>query len=777
MELYCPNCGYEDYEESRFCAMCGVVRSPDIPEPPEIDEATGKLPPLFLLANRYEIRRQVGQGGMAAVYESVDLRTNRRLAIKELAVVKISEPDEREQVVNQFYREAQLLANLSHPNLPRVTDFFYSLGKYYLVMDFIEGESLKRLQQRLNEPLPEPQIIAWAVQLCDALIYLHSQTPPIVFRDLKPSNIMVEPAGQIKLIDFGIARLFEPNKTQDTVAFGTVGYAPPEQYGSAQSDPRADVYALGVTLYELLTNYDPTSRPFGLPPIDEIKPNIPKDLATIIMGAIAFEAAARWQTVGELKDEIIAYQIKADRSKPHTGRLSVSMLLEPRRVPLMRALEEAKEKAISTKRRMVINRLASSLVEKNPFESNFVVMIGYRGVGTSEICRRAKEIVLSRQKGVVGLIDASSFTQLDATAQFWEEVLLAMKSGEQELDWRMKHAIEATYRKYRSASSNTPTEVRVSSPFAFKFDLGVVSGVIGETPFELKRAGNEQPISIEQTLQQQRERLFRSIRELASYLVHNGVRVVLFFDNVIDATTLELLRPFTAIGGLSAVFVMDPERYENWSQEHKDLIKKTIYVECLWNLGRDMCEHLVNKNSREARTTEYQLFVRSLEYQGRGLPRNLISELEKYYDDPTNEAALKRRLGLTNPALVIAEERLMSIRMYGELQQILDGGWKSLLVSERGLPLVDLQKEWSRDQMRLGVYKTLGWMLDRAANGQPIYRAKLYKAVESNTQLSKRKSEELGRNLIALLQKSGKIEVTSRGSINAVGMLPTVQIA
>ena len=286
-----------------------------------------------------------------------------------------------------------MLASLVHPNLPRVTDYFDSLGKHYLVMDFIDGDTLQRLQQRINEPLPQPQVIAWALQLCDILIYLHSQTPPVIFRDLKPSNIMIESAGQIRLIDFGIARLFKPGRSQDTIPLGTDGYAPPEQHGKAQSDPRVDIYALGVTLYELLTRYDPTSHPYSLPPIHEINPGISEELASAIMRAIALDATQRWQTASEFKTVLIDYQRGLHQNKPHTARLKVSVLLEPQRIDLNCTLQESKEKVLAAKRRMTINQLAGALMEQDPFECKFIALLGYPGAGTSEICRRAKEIV------------------------------------------------------------------------------------------------------------------------------------------------------------------------------------------------------------------------------------------------------------------------------------------------------------------------------------------------------------------------------------------------
>jgi len=146
---------------------------------------------------------------------------------------------------------------LSHHNLPRVVAYFQDEGRSYLVMEYVPGESVEKRLERANAPLLEVQVIDWAVQVCDVLAYLHSQSPPIIFRDLKPSNIMVTPEGTVKLIDFGIARTYKAGQRKDTVTMGSENYAAPEQWGEAQTDGRADVYGLGATLYHLLANVPP----------------------------------------------------------------------------------------------------------------------------------------------------------------------------------------------------------------------------------------------------------------------------------------------------------------------------------------------------------------------------------------------------------------------------------------------------------------------------------------------------------------------------------------
>jgi serine/threonine-protein kinase len=178
-----------------------------------------------------------------------------------------------------------------------VTDHFEQDGKAYLVMEYVPGETLLSFLVREGLPQPQARVFEWTRQLCDALDYLHTQTPPIIFRDLKPANIMLTPSGQVKLIDFGIARLFKPGQAKDTQAFGTIGYSAPEQYGKGQTDARSDVYSLGVLLHQLLTGYDPTSTPFRLPPAGQVNLNMPRQISDAIATATESDPDRRFASI------------------------------------------------------------------------------------------------------------------------------------------------------------------------------------------------------------------------------------------------------------------------------------------------------------------------------------------------------------------------------------------------------------------------------------------------------------------------------------------------
>lgn len=233
---------------------------------------------------------------MGTVYQAQDIRLSQRLvAVKEFDPAQLPLAD-RQIALQAFQQEAAILATLSHPGLTAVYDYFLENNQFYLVMEFVSGETLQQAWERVGRRFAEAQVIAWAQELCDVLSYLHSQQPPIVFRDLKPGNIIVQPNGRLKLIDFGIARHFTPGKTSDTVKFGTPGYAAPEQYGQGQTDARSDVYALGVVTHQLLTGHDPTATPFHLPPISQLAPQVSPTVSQVVTQALEMDPVKRPST-------------------------------------------------------------------------------------------------------------------------------------------------------------------------------------------------------------------------------------------------------------------------------------------------------------------------------------------------------------------------------------------------------------------------------------------------------------------------------------------------
>jgi len=229
-----------------------------------------------------------------------------------------------------FKRETLLLAKLMHPNLPSIYDRFAEQGHWYVVMDFIEGETIETcLSQTPHGYLPISQVLEIGIQLCSVLDYLHTRQPPIIFRDLKPSNIILTPDGYIYLIDFGIARHFKPGKSRDTIAFGSPGYAAPEQYGKAQTTPHADIYSLGVTLYQMLTGIDPSQTPFQFTPLKlPGHQPVPVGLDTLIMNMLELDETKRPDTMRIVKQELqrISVQLAMQAVALHPPKATPSML-------------------------------------------------------------------------------------------------------------------------------------------------------------------------------------------------------------------------------------------------------------------------------------------------------------------------------------------------------------------------------------------------------------------------------------------------------------------
>lgn len=278
----CPLCGTQSLADNKFCANCGAI----------LVNETGQLAQNTVLEGRYIIVEVLGRGGMGAVYKALDQRLNNMpVAIKEMSTGGVGKKN-LQVSIDSFKKEASMLINLKHPSLPHITDFF-SLGqdRLYLVMDYINGRTLKEIAEKRGL-IPEAEVLDWMEQLCDILDYLHNQKPPVIFRDLKPSNIMLMPEGAIKLIDFGIARHFQPDSTSDTTAYGSPGYAPPEQHGETQTDARSDIYALGATLHNLLTGIDPAKSPFFFEPPSKMA-KVSPELEAAIMKALELKPEDR----------------------------------------------------------------------------------------------------------------------------------------------------------------------------------------------------------------------------------------------------------------------------------------------------------------------------------------------------------------------------------------------------------------------------------------------------------------------------------------------------
>ncbi|MBV9232381.1 MAG: protein kinase [Chloroflexi bacterium] len=296
-------------------SSAGAGQVAHTPSTPENGSAGGprRLPSgTVLSAGRYRIEKLIAAGGMGAVYRAIDTRFNRPCAVKEM-LDEFHNEAERSQAVEWFSREATLLLDLNHPCIPRVRDFFAEVGKHYLVMDFIDGRTLAEVMEREGNVVgvngargvTEARARSWTQQVCSVLGYLHRQTPPIIFRDLKPSNIMVTDREEVKLIDFGIARSFQSQR-QSTIIM-TIGYAPPEQL-HGMPEPRSDLYALGATIHRVLTRHDASNNQpslFSFPPLRTLRPDISPTFEQVIMKALAPAIDQRWPNAAEMERALL----------------------------------------------------------------------------------------------------------------------------------------------------------------------------------------------------------------------------------------------------------------------------------------------------------------------------------------------------------------------------------------------------------------------------------------------------------------------------------------
>lgn len=289
--LYCRACGARLPAESPFCPQCGVPQAgleqtlTDMTQPAHAIFEMGRLPTGRMVGQKYQVLRVLGQGGMGAVYTAYDTRLGLPLvAIKEMGMQRLTQQEiPLAEAVQQFHQEARLLAGLHHPSLPVIHEYFREDVRLYLVMSFIEEQTLQAaLDTAPEKKLPVQEAVRIGIEICKVLDYLHTHDPQIIFRNLKPSNIMLTSEGHIYLIGFGIARHFKQEKPVDTAYYSPIGYSPIEQYSHAQTSLRSDIYSLGAILHQMLSGHNPSVNPFQFANLQIVDPTLPIPLTQLI---------------------------------------------------------------------------------------------------------------------------------------------------------------------------------------------------------------------------------------------------------------------------------------------------------------------------------------------------------------------------------------------------------------------------------------------------------------------------------------------------------------
>ncbi len=323
---FCSHCGNQTGTADPFCGECGarqeavpLASTPLVTAPKPTGVVNNspmnfQLPPGTVLADRYQIQQRVGGGGMGSVYKATDRNLAHRLvAVKEMLEL-FADQTARTKAIEDFKRESELLARLEHPSIPTIYDYFFDLtrGRYYLVMKFIDGGDLASYQQASGGKVDELTVTRWAIQICDVLDYIHSQKPPLIYRDLKPANLMLDSRTQrVMLVDFGIARFVAPTQ-KGVTAVGTMGYAPPELF-AGKATPASDLYSLGATMFHLLTGKDPQDNPLLIfdfeknPSPRQLNPALTERMEQIIGRAVEHETSKRFPTARAFGLELEAH--------------------------------------------------------------------------------------------------------------------------------------------------------------------------------------------------------------------------------------------------------------------------------------------------------------------------------------------------------------------------------------------------------------------------------------------------------------------------------------
>lgn len=310
----CPDCNQENRLEAGFCRFCGAALAGQSHASSGSHDV--QLQPGMLIEGRYTVIKQIGEGGMGRVFLAVD-NQGRRYVLKQVRELpENADVEDYEVYIRSIQREAQILSSLPHPYLPIARDFLITPQSFIIAMDYIEGRTLADVLSESAEALSEERVLRWAVQICDALAYLHSKTPPIIHRNIKPKNIILESGDieRVRLIGFGLARYYVDGLDHDEEFFGTIGFSPPEQYGSSQTDARSDIFSLGATIFALLTrvdtdqfiqDIDSEQISLGFPEIDALNPKISPAASQVVRKALNASPADRFQSADEMKSAIL----------------------------------------------------------------------------------------------------------------------------------------------------------------------------------------------------------------------------------------------------------------------------------------------------------------------------------------------------------------------------------------------------------------------------------------------------------------------------------------
>jgi serine/threonine protein kinase len=322
---FCLSCLQPNRPEANYCRLCGAALPQE--EASSVLERYTPLQSGDLLQDRYRVVEQIGESGLSRVFLAVD-NLGRRFALKQMRGPDPSDnPKEYEVYLRSFQREADILSSLPHPYLPIARDFIFTPNNFVIVMDYVQGRTLNEVLDESPETFSEQRVLGWALQILEALGYLHSKQPPIIHRNIKPKNIVLESGGkdQVHLIGFGLARYYVEGLERDEDTLGTQGYSPPEQYGAAQTDARTDIFGLGATMFALLSRRSPAEfvecpepgqLQLNYPDLRSLNPKLSQQTSQAVAKALQADPRQRFQSANEMKSALASILHRAPVTSP-----------------------------------------------------------------------------------------------------------------------------------------------------------------------------------------------------------------------------------------------------------------------------------------------------------------------------------------------------------------------------------------------------------------------------------------------------------------------------
>lgn len=615
------------------------------------------------IKDRYRITQLLASGGFGTVYHAWDLNLKIPCAVKENL-------EKSTEAQRQFIREAELLAKLKHPNLPRVTDYFLIAGQgQYLVMDFIEGDDLEILRNRGGGALPESQVLPWIEQVCSALTYLHRQDPPIIHRDIKPANIKITPQGNAVLVDFGIARQqIQGRATTRGARAVTPGYSPPEQYTGVGTDTRSDIYAIGATLYTLLTGLVPTesvqrlasaNRDIQAP--SRVNSSIPKSVSDVIMRAMSLAPAQRFATVEDFQAALFSKSPK----RPTIHEWLTTRRKEPPREPpkpplppqapplagqynpndgpiimrVSRSLEDARERVLHEQSGNLVQQIVNEIQDNShPGHGKLIVVSGYQGVGTT----RLAEMVYNRldQTNHVilfidtrGMIDSGEKLKVITDRLFQASLSNSEKSIKGLARRLHKEVIDV------KKPQNFLWRIIIKIPIIVKLkkwlkiggDAGVeIERTVSLDGMEKNKNPLEDPMNSGTPLIYGKDHLLvanlkRSLEEFLSVCIEKQIKLCFILDKVDKRETVQLLRDIFNRPNVIGIIVLET-REEIWDPRDSDY---RTYLPYSWNIAGLVLDQMVWPKNRHA---IYPYFISYLNFVSQGSPKRFFEErISRFY--------------------------------------------------------------------------------------------------------------------------------------------------